>query len=459
MTRRILLSLVSCAVLAALGCSLSSSKNDNNKNNNPGDITAVNHIVFMLEENRSFDHYFGHLNDYRASIGLPQDVDGTPANASNPCRPGDACGFDGSTTLTAYRLNTQCVENPSPSWQEAHVQWSKDHPTQAPATMDGFVSTAGGDAIIQGFNDTMGRRAMGYYTSEDLPYYYNMASQFATSDRWFAPAMTDTPPNRAYSMAATSQGRTRPSVAGSGTITAKTIFQALDENNISWKIYDANSYSYFFQFSYSVGRHNKVVPLDQYFSDLASGNLPQVAMIEPPLGLDEHPGTTPGVPGQQIEAGAANVKRIIDALMTSSAWPSSVFILSFDEHGGFYDHVPPFAEPNPDGIAPNDLPPGNICNQGETNTVNCDFNTSGFRVPLLVVSPFTKPHYVSHTNADYTAILKFIETRFKLSALTQRDAAQPDMTEFFDFTNAPNLKFGTPPPQPNTKACYFTTLP
>ena len=111
---------------------------------------------------------------------------------------------------------------------------------------------------------------------------------------------------------------------------------------------------------------------------------------------------------------------------------------------------------SPDGIVPIDLEPGDICTNG--GGANCDFNFTGFRLPLLVVSPFTKKNYVSHTVADYTAILKLIETRFNLPALTNRDAAQMDMTEFFDFQNPPWVSPPSPPAQVTNGVCDFTKL-
>jgi len=145
-----------------------------------------------------------------------------------------------------------------------------------------------------------------------------------------------------------------------------------------------------------------------------------------------------------------------------------VFILTFDEMGGFYDHVPPQPEVSPDGIKPMDLlqgPPPNgpdICviHNGVLKTgPDCDFVYSGYRVPLLVISPFSKKNYVSHTFADYSAWLKLVETRFNLPSLTLRDAAQMDMTEFFDFTNVPWKTPPVPPVQPTGGQCYLTHLP
>jgi phospholipase C len=144
-------------------------------------------------------------------------------------------------------------------------------------------------------------------------------------------------------------------------------------------------------------------------------------------------------------------------VMASSYWKDSAFILTYDEGGGLYDHVSPAAAVIPDGIGPKDLFAGDICTQ--TTGPTCNFRFTGYRVPLLVISPFTKKNYVSHTPADFTAILKLIEARFGLLALTKRDAAQMDMTEFFDFANPPWLTPPGPPVQSTGDPCYLNKLP
>lgn len=160
-----------------------------------------------------------------------------------------------------------------------------------------------------------------------------------------------------------------------------------------------------------------------------------------------------------VQVGSKYVSGIINALMASPSWKNSVFILSFDEGGSFYDHVPPQPTISPDGIPPQDLRAGDVCTSSGQNSAICDFKYTGFRVPLVVISPFTRRNYASHTVADYTAILKFIETRFNLPSLTARDAAQIDMTEFFDFAGAPSMTPPTPPAQPTNHPCYLDHLP
>ena len=438
----------------------------------PPDITSVNHIIFMAQENRSFDMYFGQLPAYWAANGFPsQQFDGMPTNASNP-------SFDGKTTVPAFHLATVCVENLTPSWDESHLDWNLQDPLSSTATMDGFVYNAAKFGRDEGYTDTEGQRAMGYYDGTDLNYYYFMASNFATSDRWYAPALDRTQINRMYLFAATSQGYAYPpgtDAADNGPLTVPTIFDALQKAGVTWKVYysddicsstppdatfpkggiahdsNAGACTYLTQFANYTPPNPlpaNVVPVSQYLTDVQNGTLPSVAFIETGYmsGRDEHPSS-----GTNIQTGAAYVQSLIDPLMNSVSWKDSVFILTYDEPGGIYDHVPPMTAPSPDGIAPIDLQPNDICTTGTAPT--CNFQTSGFRVPLLVVSPFTKKNFVSHTSADYTAILKFIETRFNVPSLTKRDAAQMDMTEFFDFQGEPWMTPPTTPTQSTSGVC------
>jgi phospholipase C len=423
-----------------------------------GSLNSINHIVLFMQENRSFDTYFGQLNAYRAkqTPPLPQDVDTwtsgtdkTPANVSTP-------SYDPNTgkagpPIKAFHMQSACSENLTPSWNETHRIWNLFHTGTGVFTMDGNAFIEGKfahDEFVQGqpnFTDFTGKRAMGFYDDSDLPFYYFMASNFATSDRWFSPAPTRTHPNRFYWMAATSQGFVVPPTQ---QITAKTIFEVMDANHISWKIYTTDGHTYFSYFTYFNAHHANVVPLSQYFTDVQNGTLPQVAYIETGIeingasssGVDEHPKSN-------IQLGAKFAAKLVNALMNSPSWKDSVLIETFDEGGGLYDHVPPIPVPSPDGIPPI-MPP--------TNQPG-DFTLTGFRVPLIVISPFSKKNFVSHTPMDYTAALKLIETRFNLPALTQRDHSMPDMTEFFDFTTStgPWATPPSPPTQPINMPCTF----
>ena len=407
----------------------------------------MDHIIYMLQENRGFDEYFGQLNNYRVAHGLGPDVNITPANASQ-------LAYDHSTSFTSFHMNSMCVEDLSSYWNESHNDRNHTDPTSASAAMDGFANSAGGDSrhSTVGY-DINGQRVMGYYDDRDLPYYYFMATQFAMSDAWFSPVMTNTPANRMYAMAGTSDGVVDKPLT---QINVPTIFDELQAAGITWKNYvpDFPNGSSLKAFpTYAKYLNINIVPMSQYFSDLQNGTLPQVAFIDRDSknGLDEHPGA-----GVNIQKGAAYVAKIINALMNSSAWPSSVFFLSYDEAGGFYDHVAPAQTVSPDGIPPM-LGANDTCTL--TTGPACDFVYTGFRLPNIVISPFSKPGYVDHTTMDTTAILKFIEMRFGVRSLTARDAAQPDISYFFDFTNKPNLTPPSPPSQPTGGPCYITSLP
>lgn len=487
-------------------------------------LQSINHIIFLAQENRSFDSYFGALREYWGQNGIPdQQFDGLPqfnppANSglaptnpgcdpAFPYPPNSYCQIDpASPSVQSFHFQTMCVENPSPSWGESHRDWNVNNPVAATATLDGFVDTAANDGrqhtttinkqtVLAPYFDTNGVRAMGYYDGGDLNYYYALASAFSTSDRWFAPVMSRTPPNREYLIAGTSHGYAYPRGTNNfdtGLIPATTIFEVLQKAGISWRIYVnpngpttcadtdtlclfGRSYLHDFAFGDVIRNNpsaykNNIVSINQFTTDLQNNTLPQVAQIEPAsdAALDEHPTDDDPAPGQtaccSIQSGAAYVENIINGLMTSSSWLSSVFILTWDEFGGFYDHVAPQPSVNPDGIAPVDLFSYDPCYQNPNAGPTCNFNYTGNRVPLVVISPFAKKNFVSHQVRDYTAILKFIETRFNLSSLTQRDAAQVGMddpnTGFFDFTNVP---WRTPPtnlPSQNTSGpCYLDHLP
>jgi phospholipase C len=457
-------------------------------------VQVLNHIVFMLQENRALDHYFGAMRQYWEDNGYPdQPFDGLPqfpiSNPSGPAPtnpgcdpafpyPADCTNDSNSPTVQSYHLVTMCVENPSPSWNESHTVWNLLNPVSQFPTLDGFVWAAGHDSrnMTPPFFDVDGVRTMGYYNGNDLNYYYFMATNFATSDSWFSPVMSRTALNRMYLLAGTSHGHAYPlNTSGSPQLSDAIIFQILQQNGISWRIYvhpgpdgktDTKSLydqSYIQNFTYGNTILNQypqnIQPIAQYYLDVQNGTLPAVAMIEPAseVALDEHPSDTDTTTPPNIQPGANYVSGLINALMTSPSWSDSVFILSFDEFGGFYDHVPPQPTVSPDGIAPTDLLPGDVCTKVTGPT--CDFTYTGYRVPLIVVSPYTRKNYVSHTTADYTAILKLIETRFNLPSLTARDAAQMDMTEFFDFNNPAWLVPPTPPTQVQNGACYLDHLP
>ncbi len=196
--------------------------------------------------------------------------------------------------------------------------------------------------------DPNGTRAMGYYDWTDLPYYYELATQYATSDRQFASVGARTPVNRMYIMAASSYGNVD---FGPIPQTALTIFDRLTAAGISWKYYyeptiPAPEGLNISGFNVSKTNPSQIVTTDEYFTDLQNGTLPVVSFIESDgSGFDEHP-------QDNIQEGALHASQLINAFINSSYYATGVFLLSYDEHGGLYDHVPPITVVAPDNIAP-----------------------------------------------------------------------------------------------------------
>jgi phospholipase C len=509
--------------------------------------TLIKHVVFMLQENHSFDNYFGMLNPYRhgngwdvGDDGKTYTVDGIDDKLTKISNQDDE-----GTSYSLYKLRTTCIDDDSSAWLESYGDVNRwDFSTTRGIKMDGFVHIAEGFAkscessgTCSGkFTDTTGERAMGYYDQGFLNWYYYMASQFAVSDRWFSPVSSKSIPNR---IATFTGGTTQGLVFDPGSndhlpqLSINNIFQELQNAGVSWKLYytvtqgscqaddpcgtgNANlpsstfmTLSYSFNFVYSnpggaackgttkpssvVGDSsnsfcidpNHVAPLTQYYTDVKNNTLPAFAFIESGSGLnDEHPGS-----GQSILTGQVEVAKIVNALMTSPSWSSSAFFFSYDEGGGPYDHVPPvpghsndFTDAslksitdiasiavNPDSYSPC-LPSGGKptthCDLlgGDPGTKSTDavaqsgFRAQlGFRVPNIVISPFTRKHYVSHVPMDHTGVILFVENRFLGSSahLTAHDAAQPNLLDFFDFTKKPWTAPPTPPAPETTSSLGY----
>ncbi len=483
-----------------------------------GTLQSLNHIIFFAQENRSFDSYFGYMQQYWANNGIAnQQFNGLPqftppANPllapTNPaCDPSNPNGPDvctpnpNVTPVPSFHMQSVCTEELSPFWNEAHTDWNDifSYPTTVNWLANGFVVAGANDARqyppnYPPINDINGYRTMGYFTDADLNYYYYMASNFGTSDSWFSPVMSRTQLNRAYMLAATSDGYAYPpgsNASDSAPFSSPTIFQSLQTAGISWRVYVdpdntpcsgdtgselnqclANvSYVNMFTFESQVQNtsslYQNFVPVSQFTTDAQNGTLAQVSLIEPAsnAGLDEHPSDSDDYP-ENIQTGAAYAAGLINALLTSPSWKDSAMIFTYDEAGGFYDHVQPQPVPVPSPNAnqyPIDLQPGDACDGADQTTGVCSFGMTGYRIPLIVISPFAKKNFVSHVVRDSTAWLNLVEERFNIPALTARDAywstsqagANPPATmdEFFDFVNVPWATPPTPPQQTTSSSC------
>lgn len=379
-------------------------------------LSNLKHIIFFVQENRSFDHYFGRLGVYRASLGLANNIDGLNLNATLPNTQGKP--------VHPYHFQTVCTDDLSPSWNEAHTDVDG-------GKMDDFLLTS---KSVASTIDPTGTRAMGYYDQTELPFYYELASRYATSDRWFSPLLSNTIPNRLYLFTATSFGNIVTPTPPSGGFTQPTIFDHLDQAGVSWRYYyqDGPSSAFIQQFSTYKRDAAKVVSITNFATDVKNeSTLPSVIFIERAgsSGRDEHVDAN-------TQIGAADSAGIINTFIHSPSYADSAFVLTYDEEGGLYEHVPPAREVKPDNLAPK-------LRSGDKVS---DFFQSGLRVPMIVISPWVKPSFVSHTTRDYASMLRLIEDTFNAKPLTLRDANADNMMEFFDFSAGPQML--TPPPLP-----------
>lgn len=364
-----------------------------------GDQIPIDHIVLIMQENESFDHYYSMLPGVTAA---------DPA-ATNP----DADG----TPVARFHETKLCVDDPPHSWNAAHAQWDD-------GANDGFVKRA----------NPGGTRVMGYYDETNLPYYYAVAKAFAISDAHFCSVLGPTWPNRFFYFAGTTFGVVRNTFTPENDPLGDpypNVFSELNDAKVTWKDYATDAATPMILPQAYVGHEDHFVGIDQFYADAAAGTLPSVSFVEAAYKgggaqTDEHP------PGD-VQLGQAFVAKVLDALFASPQWAHSALFLTYDENGGFYDSVPPPKACVPDDLAPK-LDPGDA---------QATFDHYGFRVPLLVVSPYVRRGYVSHVVTDHTSILRFVELRFGLPAMTKRDANADPMFDMFDFahpdTSVPKL--------------------
>jgi phospholipase C len=380
-------------------------------------LPEIEHVVVLMLENHSYDNILGMLGrgpgQRPRGDGFTLGRDGLPTAANR---------YPDGQLQRAFRMPTTCQlpDRPSQEWQASHNSYDN-------GANDGFVRTTIGPYT----SEIVGAVAMGYWTGEDLPLTYSLASTFPIGDRWFCSLLGQTDPNRRYLIAATSSGMTDDIGSSPANAVADatlgipaangTIFQRLSEAGITWadyttsfptgatmELYPANDAAY---------SKTNAPPISQFFTDAKAGRLPQFSLLDPDYTTQsqENP--------QNMAVGEGFLEQVLDALRDSPGWRRTLFILTYDEHGGYYDHVPP-----PPAVAPDAIPPA--VQPGEPTYDG--FARYGFRVPSVVVGPYAKRDYVSHVVYDHTSILAFLERKWNLAALTYRDANANDLLDFLD---------------------------
>jgi phospholipase C len=341
--------------------------------------SGLEHVIVVMMENRSFDHFLGWL----------PGADGKQAGLTFT----DASGAPHPTFALAPDFQGCSYQDPDHSYEGARVEWNN-------GACDGWLRAGRNDAY-----------SIGYYRRQDLGFFGNAAPAFTTCDRFFASILGPTFPNRIYSLSGVTDRTSNLTLR----IDLPTIFDRLGQKKISAGYYSGN-----FDFLLLYQRYRgTAVPRThaQFFKQCKTGTLPAFSYIDPNYtftdvgpasgnqGNDDHPHA-------DIRAGEYFLSRIYNAVTTSPAWKNTLLIVSFDEWGGFFDHVPPPAAPD----------------------VKPEYQQRGFRVPCLLISPFARRGRVTHGLYDHTSILKLVEWRWGLEPLSVRDARANNIAAALDFS-------------------------
>jgi phospholipase C len=363
----------------------------------PATTTPIRHVITVMQENHSFDNYFG---TYRGADGLPRKV----------CMPRDFAHLRKGCVMP-FHIGNQAVEGLSDSPQLARTQANR-------GAMNGFLN-----AILDQRHQEQ-PLVMGHYDDREVPFYWNLADQYVLFDRFFGSAMGGTLTNHMFWTTGGPGDDDPAETIPAGGFTARTIFDRLQARGISWKFYVRNYDPQVTFRSKEFGDHggqlasvplldsarfvddrklfSHIVGLDQLEEDMRRGTLPAVSYVVP-LGAREHP------PGS-LRVGQNVVRTLVTGLMRSRYWKSSALMLTYDTSGGWYDHVRP---------------------------PRVDRWGYGFRVPALLVSAWARRGHVDHTTLDFTSILKFIERNWGLEPLTDRDRKAAGLMQAFAFDRPP----------------------
>jgi len=417
-------------------------------------LPQIEHIVVLMMENHSYDNYLGTLAG--KGDGFPLDAQGNPID---PHGNRDASG----ALVPPHGLprTQQSDDVPTQSWAASHIQFADGELNGFPYSIERTVPTHKQDAKV----------SMGYWVKEDLPFYHSLAATFPLATRWFSSCLGPTFPNRRFLISGTAHGLIDDVIAScyDWPLTG-TIFDLLTAHGISWANYHNKPRwkvllkAIFGRTGQRVGRRllpylagiipgiehfvigefqfsadmyprellrtiNHALPLEQFFAATADGSLPSFSLVDPDYGAfsEENP--------QDIQCGEGFAATVIDAVMRGPGWPKTLLIWLYDEHGGYYDHVVPDEAPAPDGVAGTSLAErfpllrklpflkGSLAKLDLADDGPRTYDRFGFRVPAVIVSPYARQKCEVSDPFDHTSILRLVEEKWNLPALTKRDAA------------------------------------
>ena len=395
-------------------------------------------VVIVMMENHSFDNYFGMLPKRGQPLadGFTFDGDGNPTN-KNP--------YDGGYQRV-FRLPSTCQPNGvNQDWDATHLQING-------GAMNMFPQTD--------------HEAMGYWDEPDIPFYYSLAKTFCLGNRAFCSAPAQTYPNRRFLYSGTALGTISSSADGFELAPPAngTLMDTMSKYGVTWMNYFSDLPCTVIIKENLENHPANYAPVAEFFAAAAAGTLPNVCFVDPDMGaiddvggnIDGYLNSVPNLPAgiaaglvdtenaanaqgqdeenpQDISLGEAFVAKVVNAVMQSPQWPRTLLVWTYDEHGGYYDHVPPLAAVKPDAIAPM-LSPGNRPG---------DYGLTGIRIPTVVVSPYSRPNAVSNVPHDHTSIIATIAAKWNLPALTYRDAQARTLFDYLNLNGPP--AFLTPP--------------
>jgi phospholipase C len=384
------------------------------------------HIVVVMMENHSFDNLLGALS----RSGQPK-ADGLHFNHAGVAR-NENPDANGIAVPSFVIPTTAQAPSVTQTWNATHEQIDG-------GAMDGFVRSV------------ESHEPMGYWTEDVLPFAYSFARTFCLANRWFCSAPCQTYPNRRFLMAGTAYGdiATNTESLQDPPPANGTIFDRLHAYDISWRNYFTDLPQTAIIPTIIEKYPTNLAPIAQFLADCATGNLPSVSFVDPEFGaLTDIGGPLSSLPGMEAIAGKLDTTggdeeseqdmdygeywayKIVKAVLDSPAWPRTLLIYTYDEHGGYYDHVPP-----PAAIAPDEIPPAL-----EAGDAPGGYDVYGPRVPGIVASPYSKPNAVTNVVHDHTSVLATIEAKWNLPALTYRDANAKTVLDFLDLDQAAFLE-------------------
>jgi phospholipase C len=412
-----------------------------------GSLKDIKHVVILMQENRSFDHYFGTLSGVRGF----DDKNGRSHFFQKA----------NGKTVHPFHLKNDCLPDLTHDWGPQHKSWDG-------GKMDGFLR-----AHEAADPSGVGPETMGYYTRADLPFYHALADAYTVCDGYHCSVLGPTDPNRLVAMSGTLDpaGKhggplletlvaTRKAMAGK--FTWRTMPEQLSAHNVSWKVYTEphtgffdSVLPYFKAYQNKQGQPYKrgIAPTfpDDFMSDLDHNRLPQVSWLLPSVADSEHPQFSGGKNGEVV------AQQIFEALVSHpKIWQHTALFLTYDENGGFFDHVkPPTAPKGTPGeyVTVHNLPDAANGIRGPIGL--------GFRVPMVVVSPFSRGGFLCSDRFDHTSGLRFLETRFgvkvpNLSAWRRKHTG--DLTSAFNFAGRPRYRRPSLP-EPTADMCTTRNPP